>query len=76
MRLIDADALIQRIKYDNKDEIWWEIYHSPTIEAELVVKCKDCIHSYGTRTYCRLDHWVNQDGTSFCSYGEKKDEIN
>lgn len=41
-----------------------------------IVRCKDCIHSNGTLKYCSIDHWVNKDESSFCSYGErKKDEL-
>lgn len=45
MRLIDADELIRKIRHDDKDGIYWEIYHAPTIEAEHVrhgkwIKCE------------------------------------
>ena len=36
MRLIDAHELIRKIRHEDKDGIYWEIYHAPTIEAEPI----------------------------------------
>ena len=32
MRLIDADALLEKTKHDDLDGVLWEIYHAPTVE--------------------------------------------
>ena len=44
MRLIDADALIEKAKQDGAyDHVSAEeIDNAPTIDAEPVVRCKDC----------------------------------
>ena len=48
MRLIDADALIEEAlaegAYGYVDAL--QIAISPTVDAVIVVRCKDCIHCY------------------------------
>lgn len=92
MRLIDADALIEDIKsfwdWDSIDGITattvlkqtiTDISHAPTIDAEPVVRCKDCKcwteWSNGTGSCSRfaLD-WIGTDADDFCSMGERKDD--
>lgn len=47
MRLIDADKLKEWIQEFHPTEAYWAISalnNAPTIEAEPVVRCKDCIY--------------------------------
>lgn len=87
MRLIDADALADNIAVlleRNSDMMgeWLanaiedEITEAPTIEAEPVVKCKDCIyfHDYGDGV---KNCWSDGGGIftkddDFCSHAERK----
>lgn len=86
MRLIDADALHMKNGYSFQAQL--EIDNAPTVDAEVVVRCKDCKHSTlpseltqrygvpGTRT-CHNRYSPcnrrNVSGDDFCSYGERKD---
>lgn len=95
MRLIDGDDLWERLDnepwFDNadRDEIALPIVSAaPTVDAEVVVRCKDCKHSTppseltqrygvpGTLT-CHNRHCPcnrrNVGGDDFCSYGERKE---
>ena len=57
MRPIDADALLE--VYADTPGVYLErlsmpilhvkesIRYAPTIDAEIVVRCKDCVHNYG-----------------------------
>ena len=44
MRLIDADRIDRNVVkvYDYKDQKWVNIFDIPTVDAKLVVRCKDC----------------------------------
>ena len=89
-RLIDADALkTKAIKcetfnmYDApvflKTVGTKEIDRAPTIDAVPVVRCKDCKWLYSEMgNYCCRSHrgLVRICENSFCSYGERKDEVN
>lgn len=78
MRLIDGDDLWERLD----DEPWFEnadrdeialpiVSAAPTVDAEVVVRCKDCRKF---KTYaCRM---VVSGYDDFCSYGERKDVDN
>lgn len=76
MRLIDGDDLWERLDnepwFDNadRDEIALPIVSAaPTVDAEVVVRCKDCRKF---KTYaCRM---VASGYDDFCSYGERKDK--
>lgn len=76
MRLIDGDDLWEHLDnepwFDNadRDEIALPIVSAaPTVDAEVVVRCKDCRKF---KTYsCRM---VASGYDDFCSYGERKDE--
>ena len=95
MRLIDGDALWEKLDdepwFDNadRDEVALPIVDAaPTVDAEVVVRCKGCKHSTlpseltqrygkpGTLT-CHNMHAPsnrrNVGGDDFCSYGERKD---
>ena len=95
MRLIDGDTLWEKLDdepwYDNadRDEIALPIVAAaPTVDAVVVVRCKDCKHSTlpseltqrygkpGTLT-CHNMHAPsnrrNVGSNDFCSYGEPKE---
>lgn len=95
MRLIDGDDLWERLDnepwFDNadRDEIALPIVSAaPTVDAEVVVRCKDCKHSTlpseltqrygvpGTLTchnrYAPCNR-RNVGGNDFCSCGERKE---
>lgn len=75
MRLIDADALMEKYHKTTVWDSWVEINAQPTIDAIPVVRCKDCI-SYepepgtdlGWCPVCSFIRW----GDDFCSYGERE----
>ena len=80
MRLIDADALIEKLDASDESIIFEEILEdAPTIDAVPVVRCKDCVsfHYSGMGgddgiTYCAKG--IEMHPTDFCSYGERKDD--
>ena len=62
-RLIDADALIANLEkiakedetnFFHLDEVTQEIFDAPTVDAEEVIRCKDCIHAEPLPTNCEL----------------------
>lgn len=85
MRLTDADALEKKLNerydyllnengpYDHFTDGYGEAVSAvedfPTVDAEVVVRCKDCrkFKTYG----CRM---VASSYDDFCSYGERKDD--
>ena len=86
MRLIDADALIQ--KRNHAKAYATDMYvigqgyvmDAPTIDAVPVVRCKDCQYSkqgtiYPMRLYCYntilTDNGFRTDEDDFCSYGKR-----
>lgn len=83
MRLIDADSIKYRyakLKLADGTETHGyfafvtslEIEEAPTIEAEPVVRCREC-NSYNGHRYCTyLDETVLDD--DFCSYGERRED--
>lgn len=84
MRLIDGDDLWERLDnepwFDNadRDEIALPIVSAaPTVDAEVVVRCKDCKHSWEDLGGLTCSHGVCVDcnvlGDFYCSYGERKD---
>lgn len=90
MRVIDADRLSVAIHEnvstpyedarDAKEDCLREIEESPTVDAEVVVRCKDCKH-YGTGACLKIysdgnvhsANWQIRKPDDFCSYGERKD---
>lgn len=88
MRLIDADALIDRLKKDNPQTSklkWAQILadNAPTIDAEPIVRCKDC-DSYVECAYwfddkdkrheCHIctAHSIEVGTDDYCSFGERR----
>ena len=79
MRLIDGDALWERLDnepwFDNadRDEVALPIVDAaPTVDAEVVVRCKDCKHDFGGS--CIICGFQSRKPEDFCSYGERKEE--
>lgn len=81
MRLIDADELRDTIEnehfgeYDDKETTFYCIDTAPTVDAVVVVRCKDCkYHDEGEGyIYCWALHMKCPDGSEFfCKYGERK----
>lgn len=83
MRLIDADVLWEWLDnepwYDNadRDEIALPIVNAiPTVDAEVVVRCKDCEYSYDELSYLCCSHGVCVDcevaPNFYCAEGKKK----
>lgn len=85
MRLIDADRLSEAI-YDNvpapyEDASWAkenclaEIEAAQTVDAVLVVRCRECKHHHDCDThFCdALGMDCPDDSEFFCSYGERKE---
>ena len=85
MRLIDADALLEKMKRTSRYfQIKFDIEEAPTIEAEHVVRCKECKHwkpsgskagnSFSDMEYiggCEFTKYCRRE-SDFCSYGEKE----
>lgn len=86
MRLIDADALLEKMKRTSRYfQIKFDIEEAPTIEAEPVVRCKECKHwkpsgskagnSFSDMEYiggCEFANYCRRE-SDFCSYGERKE---
>lgn len=50
MRLIDADVLENQFEISDEDILALdEIRHAPTVDAEVVVRCKDCKYADGKK---------------------------
>lgn len=86
MKLIDADAFIEeaRNRIDMQDEYlpihikYFVIDKMPTINAEPIVRCKDCKFNYANQIPsgdgCQLCVEVPISKDFFCAYGERMDE--
>ena len=85
MRLIDADLLEDQFGISDEDLLALdEIRHATTVDAVVVVRCKDCVHFNHKRMECEneaisTDHEggaqysLNFGPDDFCSYGEPKE---
>lgn len=70
MRLIDADALLHKMKRTYRYcGIKFDVEEMPTIDAAPVVRCKDCKFWENGDCY-RLELSRPDD---FCSYGERRE---
>ena len=87
MGLIDADALIKEAytegAYGYVDA--FQIASAPSIDAVPVVRCKDCKHYMlqkksahweNRANYCNRVAMIKTQPYDFCSYGERKNEVN
>ena len=84
MRLIDADALLEKMKRTSRyfDAVF-DVEEMPTVDAVEVVRCRECKHHYWeqepchgkTVHYCKLPHMrgVEVFKEFFCYYGERKE---
>lgn len=79
--LIDRHALLRDIERyhlsDGKFQHWVEA--QPSVEAEPVVRCKDCKHStewYGDKRRCFLwcENGIDVFENGYCSYWERKND--
>lgn len=72
MRLINADTLENQFGVSDADLLALdEIRRAPTVDAEVVVRCKDCIHCgfCGDATNLQVMGFYG-----FCSRGERKND--
>ena len=79
MRLIDADAFLERTSKDplfplvERYGLSGVIQNEPTVDAVPVIRCKDCVYCSSLFTVCTYNgrcEPVNAD--DFCSMGERK----
>ena len=84
MPLIDKDDLWEQLNDEpwfynvDRDEIALPIVDAaPTVDAEVVVRCKDCKHSWEDIGGLTCSHGVCVDcavlADFYCAYGERKD---
>ena len=84
MRLIDADEAIINFGFEwddisqTRNEIVEFIKKRPTIEAEPIVRCKECIYWKSGENECdKWEHCILHNicigPYSFCSYGDRKE---
>lgn len=88
MRLIDADKLLEELK--SKLPImsnWGEafvpdlIWRQPTVDAEAIVRCEDCLYWVPGANECESWEWCKMLNTDvpadgFCIYGARKKDSN
>ena len=79
MRLIDADAFLERTSKDplfplvERYGLSSVIQNEPTVDAEPVIRCRDCVYCSPLFPFCTYNgrcEPVNAD--DFCSMGERK----
>lgn len=79
MRLINADTLENQFGVSDADLLALdEIRRAPTVDAEVVVRCKDCKH-YALGVCLKIysdgnehpEAWQGRKPEDFCSYGER-----
>ncbi len=83
MRSIDADALENQFGVSDADLLALdEIRRAPIVDAEVVVRCKDCKHyDMGVCLKIYSDGnvhsaaWQKRKPDDFCSYGERKEKM-
>lgn len=78
MRLIDADALLDRlIRTPRYFAVKFDIEEAPTVDAVPVVRCKDCKYWQDNNggyphPECRWGRGETPDEDDFCSCGERR----
>ena len=83
MRLIDADALLERAgdAWDSHGHLLYavgtgDIMLAPTVDAVEVVRCKDCMfydrgeNECESWSACERVYYIDVSDNDFCSYGE------
>ena len=84
MRLIDAELLEDQFGISDEDLLALdEIRYAPTVDAVVVVRCKDCKHlcvwnrkdmyAFCPKTNIVFLPFDKDTRTFFCSLGERKD---
>lgn len=79
MRLIDADALENQFGISDADILALdEIRYAPTVDAEVVVRCKDCEYSYESIGCIICSHGVCCEcivqPDFYCAEGKRRNE--
>lgn len=71
MRLIDADALENQFGLSDADLLALdEIRRAPTVDAEVVVRCKDCYQSVVIGNVLHCTYWSKDtDENGYCHEG-------
>lgn len=80
MRLIDAEKLVDML-YDNEfavlcplDEVSGVVDDCPTVDAEVVTRCKDCKFNSGAKKCLNSNSFIAVPADDdYCSYGEKRE---
>ena len=67
MRNYDAHHYVRECLRDCKEAL----YELPAADVEMVTRCKDCKHLYGT--LCTVCGLLPRKQDDFCSYGEPKE---
>lgn len=77
MRLIDADAFLERMsRTDRFFSVVFDINDAPTVDAVPVVRCRDCEYAKNAKVnkkgfrICPASHMEIVDD-DYCSYGER-----
>lgn len=71
MRLIDADALLDKLDIRDLPIVLTHVIDTfPTVDAVPVVRCKDCKYWKGENEFCGLLGGPND----YCSWGRRKDD--
>lgn len=79
MRLIDADAFLERMsRTDRFFGVVFDINDAPTVDAVAVVRCKDCVYWREAVTNDKGFLICPASGmeiteSDFCSYGEREE---
>lgn len=81
-RLIDADALLERMKRTNRYfNVKFDIDEAPTVDAVPVVRCGECVSCSVRRLeyngeiiscFCNRASRVVKEN-DYCSYGERRE---
>lgn len=80
MRLIDADAFLERMSHtDRFFGVVFDINDAPTVDAVPVVRCRDCEYAKNAKVnrkgfrICPASHMEIVDD-DYCSYGEREEK--
>ena len=82
MRLIDADAFLERMSHtDRFFGVVYDINDAPTVDAVAVVRCKDCKYRTKDTRWTRAGFCGRRGAgdcftappEGYCSYGEREE---
>lgn len=78
MRLIDADAFLERMSHtDRFFGVVYDINDAPTVDAVPVIRCRECEYAKNAKVnkkgfrICPASHMEIVDD-DYCSYGERE----